>query len=162
MSMIGNFLRISPDTLETLIADPNGVEALLYPESDEAPDGNLDIDKAWHGIHFILTGTAWEGDGPLAMAVMGGTEIGEDVGYGPATYLTPDEVSDVAAALEPLTPEAFRARFDPTAMAAASIYAMGDSDPGEDLGYLDGYFTELRTYYLETAAQGWAMLRYVN
>jgi hypothetical protein len=26
---------------------------------------SMDLDKSWHGIHYMLTGTAWEGTPPL-------------------------------------------------------------------------------------------------
>src|SRR5262245_51191373 len=32
------------------------------------------LDKAWHGIHYLLTGTAWEGVLPLDFLVRGGVE----------------------------------------------------------------------------------------
>src|SRR3990167_6610036 len=35
-----------------------------------------DMDKAWHGAHFVLTETAWEGKPPLDFLVRGGREIG--------------------------------------------------------------------------------------
>jgi len=57
-----------------------------------------------HGIHFLLTGTAWEGDFPLAFIVRGGREVG-DVGYGPARIFTSDEVQAIANALRPITRE---------------------------------------------------------
>lgn len=42
------------------------------------------MDKAWHGIHYLLTGTAWEGDPPLNFLVTGGREVGtEEIGIGP-------------------------------------------------------------------------------
>src|SRR5687767_14577361 len=44
-----------------------------------------DLDKAWHGIHYLLTGTAAEGGKPLDFLVSGGREVGNvDIGYGPA------------------------------------------------------------------------------
>ena len=51
MSMIGNFLRVSPATLDELRADPERITDVLYPDDDGEPDGaaQLDVDKAWHG-----------------------------------------------------------------------------------------------------------------
>jgi len=32
----------------------------------EANEGTrCDLEKSWHGIHYLLTGSAWEGDPPL-------------------------------------------------------------------------------------------------
>src|SRR6187401_1556372 len=32
---------------------------------EEGEGQSTDLDKAWHGIHYLLTGTAWEGPAPL-------------------------------------------------------------------------------------------------
>ncbi len=41
---------------------PTTVDTLLYSglDDDEAemPEPELDLDKSWHGIHYLLTGTA--------------------------------------------------------------------------------------------------------
>ena len=63
MSMIGNFLQITPTHLQTLIDDPSSVRSFVYAEEEERAN-SIDIDKAWHGIHFMLTGDAWGGDAP--------------------------------------------------------------------------------------------------
>src|SRR5262245_58137806 len=89
MSMIGNYLRLPEAELQRVLEKPEAITKLLYPEngSNPSPDLHLDTDKAWHITHFLLTGEAWGGAEPLANAVLGGTEIGdEDVGYGPARY----------------------------------------------------------------------------
>src|SRR5262245_56989103 len=82
----------------------------------------LDLGQAWHGVHFPLCGSAGEAAGPLGSAVLGGREIGSDLGYGPARYLEPSEVTDIAGALAPLTTEALAARFDPIVMDQHKIY----------------------------------------
>src|SRR5829696_7547426 len=47
-------------------------------EGDLGPLGNFE--KSWHGLHFLLTGTAWEGEPPLNFLLAGGREI--DIGLG--------------------------------------------------------------------------------
>lgn len=37
---------------------------------------STDLDKAWHGIHYLLTETAWEGNEPLNFLVQGGNVAG--------------------------------------------------------------------------------------
>jgi len=58
-----------------------------------APPGEkaepLDIQKAWHGLHYLLCVQPWDGDLPLRNAVLGGSEIGPDLGYGPPVRLSP-------------------------------------------------------------------------
>src|SRR5262245_46999099 len=89
MSMIGELIGVSPDKLNRLLGAPEQVEDFIQEEYDN-PESECYLGKAWHALHFILTGTPWDGDEPLCLAVLCGTPIGEvDVGYGPARYLTP-------------------------------------------------------------------------
>jgi len=161
VSMIGNFLQLNSDELASLIADPSNVEAFIYPEEDEH-ENNFDVDKAWHGIHFLLANDAWAGETPLANVVLGGTEIGDDVGYGPAKYLTADEVFDVANALKDLSSDAFRARYNAKSLLDNEIYPQIWHDDDDAVGYLTSYYETLRDYYLDAAAKGNAMLKYTN
>src|ERR1700733_10559446 len=136
MSMIGNFRRVSMHRIEALRADPTDITSVLYPEDEATQVGSdvlLDVDKAWHGIHFLLNGEAWEGTPPLDF-IVGGQAIGDiDVGYGPARGFSADEVAAIAAALHPITAETLRARFDPAAMMAADIYpTIWDRKPEDD------------------------------
>jgi len=80
MSMIGNFLQVPPDKLAALIDDPAQVVSFVYPGQGQHEDC-MDVDKAWHGTHYLLTGDAWGGQPPLANVVLGGAEIGDDHVY---------------------------------------------------------------------------------
>lgn len=118
----------------------------------------IDLDKAWHGIHFMLTSTAWEGAPPLNFLMHGGTVIGEvEVGYGPARGMTAAEVQAVAAALAGIDEAFMRARFDPVQMTQLDIYpGIWDRDPAEDdsLGYCLEYFGALRVFVMRAAERG--------
>ena len=122
----------------------------------------LDLDKAWHGIHYLLTGTAWEGDPPLNFLVTGGHEVGdEEIGYGPARTLTPLETGEVASALAALSDEQLRARFAPSEMMRLEIYPeIWDRDPAADdtLGYLMEYLEQLRGTLARVVARGHGLL----
>jgi len=114
MGMVGCFAAVNSDTQKKMRSDPSLIEGFLYPDDgDGEPENSIDVDKSWHGIHFVLTGRSDGGEGPLAMAVLGGDEVGDDVGYGPARFLAPGQVKEVAAALETLTIDDFKARFNP-------------------------------------------------
>lgn len=161
MGLIGR--RLSTGELRAVLDDPTKVNALLYGDLDDegaaTPEPDLDLDKAWHGIHYLLTGTAWEwGEEPAGAAILGGDVIGEDNGYGPARLLRPEAVRAIAAALDALSVEELRARFDPDAMAAADIYPNIWGTDDEFDNYLAPYFTELRRFYAAAAANGQAVL----
>ncbi|MER7002836.1 YfbM family protein [Dactylosporangium sp. NPDC000555] len=156
--------RLSADELREVLEDPAKVDELLYGDLDddeaEMPDPALDLDKSWHGIHYLLTGTPWEiGSDAAGAAILGGDEIGEDGGYGPARLLRPDAVRGIAAALDGLSIEVLRARFDPQAMTAADIYPTIWADGIDEFdSYLAPHFTELRSFYRTAAAGGQAVL----
>ena len=160
--MIGNFLQLSSADLATLITDPSSVEAFIYPE-DEKHENNLDVDKAWHGIHYLLAGDTWGGEPPLANVVLGGTEIGDDVGYGPARYLTVDEVQAAADALKDITPAKFSTRYVASDLSKNEIYPdIWDDADDDSVGYLTTWYETLRDYYIDAAAKGHAMIKYLN
>lgn len=162
MSMIGNFLQLSSEELEALIADPSAVESFIYPD-DEERERSIDIDKAWHGIHFLLAGEPWGGDPPLANVVLGGTEIGDDVGYGPARYLTAAEVQAAASALQDITPDVLRSRYVASELSENDIYPQIWDEPEDDaFGYLGPWYETLRDYFIDAAAKGNAMLKFFN
>ncbi len=80
------------------------------------------LDKLWHGLHFVLTGSAGEAQGPLAYLLCGGREVGEDLGYGPARALTSGDTAAFRDALAAVSDEEFDRRFDLAALAANEIY----------------------------------------
>lgn len=161
MSMIGYFLQITPAQLRKAIDDPATIEPLIYPKDEEAANA-LDIDKAWHGIHFMLTGDVWGGDVPLCDAVLGGTEIGNDVGYGPARYLDVDGVRAVVDALRTLPREELGKRFDAAEMRTKDIYPPIWEDGDDALDYLLFWYETMRAYYLDAALKGNAMLKWLG
>lgn len=165
MSMNGNFKALSDQELDALTAHPSRVEELLFASllggSSNGHD-ELEIDKAWHGIHFLLTGTAWEGSFPLNFIVVGGEEVGDDLGYGPARALPSGDVAKVDAALDPLTTDELRGRFDATRMSELEIYPFGWSDdPDGELQYLLEFYVELRAFVRRTAERGHGLLVYL-
>lgn len=170
MSMIGNIRLATDAEIDALFASPDRVGEFLYGEDGELEppdDVFLDLDKAWHGIHFLLTGEAWSGTPPLDFIVSGGRDVGdeEDIGYGPARAFSSVDVAEVAAALDPITPDTLRERFDGERMMGAEIYpAIWDRDPADDdtLGYLVEYFGLMKPFITQAAARRLGMLVYIN
>jgi hypothetical protein len=119
----------------------------------EGTHDRLDLDKAWHGVHYLLCGAVEPGDSLLSQAVLGGTEIGEDFsGYGPARYFTVARVAELAAALrQPQTEAEVVARYDPQRMSQLQIYPFGWEEEDNRDWVLDG-FGDLRAFYADAAA----------
>ena len=91
MGMIAYFSSADPVTISQLKSNPDDVIKFVFPEDEDAdPDNRVDLDKAWHCIHFMLTGSTYDVTQPLGGAVLGGDGVGDDLGYGPARILDPD------------------------------------------------------------------------
>src|SRR5438094_2973340 len=118
-SMVWSGAAIDPKLISQLKSDENLLVKTILNSSKE---NSVYLDKAWHGIHFLLTGSA-EPNGSLASKViMGGEDIGPHLGYGPAQLLTVQEVRDIAKLLQTETPDKLAARYEPAALARAGIY----------------------------------------
>jgi hypothetical protein len=86
----------------------------------------ITLEKAWHAVHYLMCGATEPGSSPLSQIVMGGTEIGEDLGYGPARYFEADKVPAFVGELTRAGLESeMQARFDSAQMTAAQIYPFG-------------------------------------
>ena len=86
--LFGWLKSLSPITIEEVRPLPDRAESGAAPTRAE-----LDLDKAWHGLQFLFTNTAWEGDEPACFLVKGGREIGdEEVGYSMPRLLDPPQV----------------------------------------------------------------------
>lgn len=155
MGMWGYFASIDTETQRKIEDDPSMMGDFLYPENEiDKLEHEMYVEKAWHGISYLLNENADGADDPLRMAILGGAPVGEDLGYGPARVLKAGQVKAVAAALEKLTGEQFRNAFNPAAMTEARIYP-GNWDEGpEELNYLETYYQRLVLFYRGAAARG--------
>ncbi len=137
MGMVMTMLTVSDATIRKLQADPSELNAIfdaMGTERDESQDEGIegDLDKAWHGLHFLLTGTAADGEGPLASLLHGGVMIGdEEYGYDVPRAMTANEVKAFHEALARMDVKTLRGRYDPRAMHKADIYPQIWTDEGE-------------------------------
>lgn len=120
----------------------------------------LDLHKSWHMLHYLFTGTAWEGEAPAATLLLGGQEVGEDMGYGPARVLSTTDTAKFAEYLDGLDLEHLYERLDAAAMRALEIYcAPDDDDDVAELGDdLEHYFPRLRAFVADAAQKGNGLL----
>jgi hypothetical protein len=164
MGMIATFRRLPEADLTRLREDPELLEDYLgaeEPFGDFGPFTDLDVDKAWHAIHFLLTGSAWEGAAPLNFIAAGGTEIEDDGEDGATRWLNSAEVVALADALSEIPTSTLMERFDPKALSAAGIYPeIWDRPPEKDdaRGYVAQYYEMLRSFILGAASQREALL----
>jgi hypothetical protein len=147
---------IGPTTFEE-------IQKMLQPLREAGAFGEdpdvLELDKSWHTLHYLLTGSGEPSDSVLSWAILGGKEIGPDLGYGPARLLTASEVQTIASALSQVSPTSLSQRFDLERMIASKIYACRDHG---ELGLALEYFERLKPFYAESAARGSAILLYLR
>jgi hypothetical protein len=152
MSMCELIMRLSKRQLNLILQDKN----YFWTLRDEwrGTDHCIDIDKAWHGIHFLFTNSAWGGPTPAKWIIFGKTPIPEfEGGYGPAHYLTPSQVSQVSELLENTPIEELKRRYDSHDFFDADIYPNLLWDE-EDEEYLLYHYAHLKTLYQKAAKAG--------
>jgi hypothetical protein len=156
--LIGWLKRLSPITIETTSALPPGTR-----QAQSRVHGEIDLDKAWHGLHFLFTGTAEDGDEPGCFLVRGGEDLGdEEIGNSLPRVLQPDKVKQFATFLSELTADELLRRYDPARMMALEIYpeVWGGSQVKRDAGreYLLEYFQALQEFVRTADIQGEALV----
>ena len=148
--VLGWLLRLTPIKIEEVVSD--GAVAIHPPD----PGRSIDIDQSWHGLHFLFTGTANEGDEPACYFVRGGEDLDDE---GHARALRPDKVRRFAMYLDTLTPAELARRYDATRMTKLEIYPDAiwtrsfapDKSP---LGWLTGCYAEVQQFVKTVAASG--------
>ncbi len=164
MGMVASYIRISTDFLSYLKSHPEEIEDVVF-ENEELEDREFDIDKAWHGIYYLLTGIAdleQPFESTLGLAIFGGTEIGDDLGYGPLRYLEVEEVKEIATALESVSVIDFTSRYKVKDMNKFDIYPLEGEWTEEDREYLVENFESLVEFFRITAAKDEAMLLFIS
>jgi hypothetical protein len=157
--LVGWLKRLSPIRVESPEEPPPRSDAVRTQAREE-----LDLEKAWHGLHFLLTGTAWEGDEPACYLLKGGEDFGADeIGDSVARLLRPPRVEAFAAFLSRLGRDELKARFDPSAMMQLEIYPeVWEDEQDEELAYLLDSFDVLRAFIRTAATEGDAVVILVS
>jgi hypothetical protein len=163
MSMICNLLRVSKRELDSFLADSK----LLVEKLDGIigdTDIYLEIDQAWDGINFLLTGDNIETDHELGEVMLPDLVIDEDqdLGYGPAMYLLPERVKELNEQIFNIGSAELRKRYDADVMEELGIYPGNWHDKEEMLDYLSEYFEDVQGFYAEAAKSGEAIIVYLT
>ena len=160
--VIWSAIALDAPTTAKLREDPEAVARLLQEEPQK--DRSVDLDKAWHAIHFLLTGS----NGPTAAiesnVILGGKSLSTNPAYGPARLLSAPEVHQISTILERLPTQALAAKYDPRAMEVAKIYPEGmwAREVQEALQYLLHSYARVRSFYMAAAERGDAVLVFLE
>lgn len=154
MSMNCEVYRVPAATIERLVGESSGLIEIM---SDlDGPEDAVSLEKSWHGLHFVLTGSAADGEPPLNFLVAGGDPLNGD---GAERLISAANVQTIAAELQKISAQEFAARFDLAALDAADVYPRIWDEPLEDLldEYFD-YFQELKSLVERAADSNAALL----
>jgi hypothetical protein len=189
MGIVVSYIRVSPANAAFLVQHPKLMNSLLgFEESvasskgsgflsrlfgrkaepkpeplpsleprEEGDEG--DTDKAWQGMHFILTGTAEGGDFPQGFLMHGGTSVGDDMEDQCARLFQPEEVQRIQTVLQAQSEEGVRQRYDGKRMDTAGVYPkIWQRDGEEGLAYIWETMCEMREFVRETVEKKWALV----
>jgi hypothetical protein len=168
MGMIGNYLRVSQYELEEYLSDSSKLEKKIYENNIGNDANHIDIEKSWNGIFFLLTGKSLsnidEALPPLRWTLDAPQQIDpvQDLGYGPAYYSTITQTKEVSEALNEISTETLKSKFDGKLMSAANIYPQIWDEGDAALEYLMEHFHNLRIFYNEAVANMQAVIIYIN
>ena len=137
------------------------VRSVPDPELEPGEGVDSEFDKAWHAIHFLLTGSAWQGEFPLAFLLVGGIVVpGIEVGYGPARILTPGDVATVDHTISSIPVDELCARFDGDEMDKADIYSniWSRDEKADCLDYIRDNYEDLRACVKSAHERGFGLI----
>jgi hypothetical protein len=160
MGMVLCVRGASPDYLDQLRKDTKLADDYLFDEAAYVAGELVDFDKAWNALQFLFTGSGVESDHPLSLIPENVEHIGTDNGYGFPWIFSPTRVAAFHVALDALTDDDLKARYNPAAMAAADVY-LADVfvDEGEEgLEYLFQSVPAFRALLQKCAGAGWGMV----
>ena len=165
--MIGNIARVTTEELNSFRSDSSLLEQKLDSENIYEAKWFLDIDKAWEGIQFVLTGTGMAefdlSPGVLERALFSGQLLDEsqNLGYGPAHFLDSIQVLETNAELQKLDNTEIVSRIKIDEMVSANIYPDIWNEP-ESVSFLVESIEELKTFYAIAASEEQAIIFFIS
>ena len=118
----------------------------------------VSLEKSWHGLHYLLTGEVWEGDGSLAFLLAGGENVGDDE-ESPLRWFSPQEAAEIHRALSAVSNDQLWSRFDAEQLEQQEIYpGIWDEDEEELKEEYLMYFEQLKQVVAAAADSGQGLL----
>jgi hypothetical protein len=167
MGMIGNVIRVSQEELNGFLNNSETLENKIYADESYEAEWFLDLDKSWDGINYILTGEIIGGlenePNELQRALFSFQIIdeGQDLGYGPAQYLNPNQVKETYSELEKITDEILKSKINGSEMNEFGIYPEIWTE-SESHEFLIDSFKEFKEFYKKASENNEAIITYLN
>ncbi len=125
------------------------------------PTQKIDIDKSWHGIHFLLSRCAENQSPYAAFLLSGGHRFPVPIeAPAPTRAFLSTEVKEIARLLSAISGEILLGCYQPKSMNQERVYPEGWSDleEGWEHSYLFENFFGLREFVVQAASQNLALI----
>lgn len=160
MGMVLVIKQVSDSEIIAMAANVEAIRAVLYDNERK----NIDLDKSWWAIHFLLTGDPTGGEKPYCYLMEGGPSLYteerncfdwfDELGTMPRV-LGSGDVTEFSRALELITESDFRNRFNADDLAKHEVYPnIWDRNDPQDLEYLVCHFNSLKAILKEFTENG--------
>lgn len=154
MGIVGSYMSIEENLFEQAIR--GGGETIGVERFQQ-----LDLDKSWEMIHFLLCRCKENGEPPMGYVVPMRDE--NELDFGEATdgrvfYITAQQVREADDYLNSLSDDALREMFDFKEMQKNGVYPLyGKEDASEIYDYIYFFLTKIREFYHQAAEKGHAI-----
>lgn len=164
--MILNLIRVSQSDLDSYLLEPDNFEIKINKEETYTTDCFLELDKAWDAVQFAITGSGIANMGeksPLSRTLFSEQflDAEQDLGYGPAHYLTEHQVKETNIELQKLDLIQLKESIDLNEMVQENVYPGGWTDDGAK-DYLFDYLDDLLKFYQSASNNNEAILTYMT
>ncbi|WP_454967080.1 YfbM family protein [Capnocytophaga leadbetteri] len=172
MGMIMNYLRVPKAEFDKYLKEPKAFEEEIYTlfEVEETSERLFDIDKAWSGIMYLLTGSTFvcgyeeDEDDDVSRLFFSGQLFDEQsdfYGFGPAHYITPAQVAALSKRLSAMSEADLRENYNPEEMAANEELYPSLEWNEDDFSYLKYHFEKLQQFFATAAQNGEAIVSFL-
>ena len=177
MSMIFGMVALTPEQMIKLRGSSKLASDLIFANQNDGTElqldglgrieAPLDLQKSWHILHYVFTGSIGPVGSPGDTLLSGGDDLGEDVGYGPPRLLDTQNTQRFAEFLQALDLNTLQSRVDFKTMSAAQVYSLPMGVGAEadfEIGIrreISSYFPVLRHYVSSAARNGNGLLMWL-
>ena len=173
MGMIMNYLRVPKAEFDKYLKEPKALEEEIHTlfEVEETSERLFDVDKAWSGIMYLLTGSAFvcgyeeDEDDDVSRLFFSGQLFDEQsdlYGFGPAHYITPAQVAALSKRLSAMSEADLRENYNPKEMAANEELYPSLEWNEDDFSYLKYHFEKLQQFFTTAAQNGDAIVSFLS
>ena len=175
MGVVISLVQFTPQKLQEYLDNPEQFSNDLPDLERNVENPSCYLDKAWDAVQYVLTGTSMgdpslkekssdDAQKILSLAIYSGQYFDEEqeLGMGPASYLTPDQVKQIDGIVSKMDSSFVKERYNPTHMDKIGIYPVFWSKNPNNIEYVDENFNNLKTFYADAASKGHAIGSYMG